>query len=104
MLTKQCIKCEKRKPFADFYVSKANTDGRDNSCKECVKAHKRKRYAEDPAVRKYYREKSVEWHKDNREEVLQKRKARYDEDADYREQVKKNNLARYYRNKKNANA
>lgn len=41
MKTKVCTKCKAEKPFDEFYVRSASSDGRCCECKECTKKRKR---------------------------------------------------------------
>lgn len=55
---KKCFKCEKTKPFSEFYKHKEMADGHLGKCKECTKKDVRLYRLENDSVREYDRERS----------------------------------------------
>jgi len=76
MEKKMCSRCQKIKPFHEFYPSKRTNDGRRYWCKSCISKYKSERY---------------------KSENYQKRKK---EDPDWYEAIKTKNLERW-RNSQN---
>lgn len=73
ILEKVCKKCSLTKLACDFPISKKNKDGRLGACKTCTLADQRARYAAKPE----YAAKNAAYREANREEILEKRRAKY---------------------------
>lgn len=62
-----CTSCGERKPYSEYYPSKAHANGRESRCKDCCRA-RAKAYAEDhPQPTEVLTERSRNWRAKNTE-------------------------------------
>jgi hypothetical protein len=76
---KACIKCNESKDYTDFYPSKRNSEGFENSCKTCKSKYRKAQYLKNRekelAINSEWRTKNKnrydeicrDWYRDNRE-------------------------------------
>ena len=86
---KECNCCKVTKPFSEFGVKKSTKDGYYGFCRQC-KAKKDKEYRE--ANKDKLKDKYIKKYKDNKEEILAKRRKQYNEATP--EEVKKRKEAK----------
>jgi len=71
---KTCIKCNERKPLADFHLCTNSKDGHHTYCKSCANQSARENYTKNRAA---IRVKQKQWYADNREKAIATSKAYY---------------------------
>lgn len=75
-MTKICTKCKKEKKLEEFHKHPSGQFGRHPRCMECRREEKRIEYKKNS---EYYKIKSSEYFKNNKEKILDKNKIRYEE-------------------------
>ncbi len=79
--TKICSKCGVEQPLTTDYYTKrhGSKDGFRNDCRACKKIRDRKRYLER---QKEYKQRSQQYHYENRDEILEQRRKYYQENKE----------------------